>query len=127
MRRMWNTKKRAQRAQRVVNCAIETLEERRLLAWGAYDQMMDLDQLVAKYPPINGKGVVIADIDSGISFTHPVFSGRIWTNPGEIAGNGINHDADGRIDDVHGWDFVQNDNTPPDHQGEGTYTALLRV
>ena len=124
---MWNTKKRAARAKRVVNFAIENLEERRLLSWGAYDQQMNLDQLVAKYPSINGKGVVIADIDSGISFTHPVFSGRIWTNPGEIAGNGIDDDGDGKIDDVHGWDFVQNDNTPTDDQGHGSYTASVLV
>src|SRR5205823_6156778 len=125
--RMWNTKKRAARAKRVVNFAIENLEERRLLSWGAYDQQMNLDQLVAKYPSINGKGVVIADIDSGISFTHPVFSGRIWTNPGEIAGNGIDDDGDGKIDDVHGWDFVNNDNNPADDQGHGTMTAGYMV
>ncbi|HEV8378952.1 MAG TPA: carbohydrate-binding protein [Tepidisphaeraceae bacterium] len=125
---MWNTKKRQLSAcQRVVNFAIENLEERRLLAWGAYEQMMDLDQLVAKYPTINGKGVAIADIDSGISFYHPVFSGRIWTNPGEIAGNGIDDDLSGKIDDIHGWDFVQNDNTPTDDQGHGTYTASVLV
>ena len=125
---MRNTKKgNARVGQRVVNAVIETLEERRLLAWGAYDQQMDLDQLVAKYPTINGKGVAIADIDSGISFTHPVFSGRIWTNPGEIAGNGIDDDGDGKIDDVHGWDFVQNDNTPTDDQGHGTYTSSVMV
>src|SRR5438034_9392971 len=104
---------------------LETLEERKLLAWGAYDQMMDLDQLVAKYPTIDGRGVAIVDIDSGISFTHPALAGRIWTNPGEIAGNGIDDDQDGKIDDVHGWDFVQSDNTPTDDQGHGTYTASV--
>jgi len=36
-------------------------------------KMMDLDQLVAKYPTINGKGVAIADIDSGLNFNHPIF------------------------------------------------------
>src|SRR5206468_10279415 len=70
------------------------------ISWGAYDQQMDLDQLVAKYPTINGKGETIVDIDSGINFNHPIFSGRIWTNPGEIAGNGIDDDADGYVDDV---------------------------
>ena len=125
---MWNTKKRNVRVEmRVANFAMENLEERRLLAWGAYDQMMDLDQLVAKYPTINGKGVAIADIDSGINFNHPIFSGRIWTNPGEIAGNGIDDDGDGKVDDVHGWDFVQNDNTPTDDQGHGSYTASVLV
>lgn len=123
----WNTKNRATRAKRTGNFTMENLEERRLLAWGAYEQQMDLDQLVAKYPSINGKGVAIADIDSGINFNHPVFSGRIWTNPGEIAGNGIDDDADGKVDDVHGWDFVRNTNNPYDEQGHGSYTASVLV
>lgn len=123
----WNTKKRSARVKQTSNFSMENLEERKLLAWGAYEQQMDLDQLVAKYPTINGKGWAIADIDSGLNFTHPVFSGRIWTNPGEIAGNGIDDDASGKVDDIHGWDFVQNDNTPTDDQGHGTYTASVLV
>src|SRR5215208_2435344 len=123
----WNTKKRSARVKQTSNFSMENLEERKLMAWGAYEQQMDLDQLVAKYPSINGQGVAIADIDSGINFSHPVFSGRIWTNPGEIAGNGIDDDANGKVDDIHGWDFVQNDNNPSDDQGHGTYTASVLV
>src|SRR5207247_4353934 len=36
---------------------------------------------------------------------------NIWTNPGEVAGDGIDNDADGYVDDIHGWDFAHNDNT----------------
>ncbi|HEV8605733.1 MAG TPA: carbohydrate-binding protein [Tepidisphaeraceae bacterium] len=125
---MRNTKKRHGRVgQRVVNFEMETMEERRLLAWGAYPQMMDLDQAISKYPTINGAGVAIVDIDTGISFSHPALAGRIWTNPGEIAGNGIDDDQDGKVDDIHGWDFVGNDNNPADDQGHGTMTAGLMV
>ncbi len=56
--------------------------------------------------------IVVAVIDSGVDLVHPDLAARIWTNPGEIAGNGIDDDHNGRIDDVHGWDFVDGDNDP---------------
>ncbi len=53
--------------------------------------------------------IVVAVIDSGIDTTVPQLAGKIWTNPGEIAGNGIDDDHNGYIDDLHGWDFRDND------------------
>lgn len=67
--------------------------------------------------------VVIAVIDSGIDINHPDLAGNIWTNPGEIAGNGIDDDGNGFIDDIHGWDFVDDDNLPLDGYGHGTHIA----
>ncbi len=55
---------------------------------------------------------VIAIVDVGIDISHPDLVSRIWTNPGEIPGNGIDDDGNGLIDDVHGWDFGDNDNDP---------------
>ncbi len=55
--------------------------------------------------------IVVAVIDSGIDWTIPQLAGKIWTNPGEIPGNGIDDDHNGYIDDVHGWDFRDNDNS----------------
>ncbi|HEY0829252.1 MAG TPA: S8 family peptidase, partial [Bacilli bacterium] len=49
--------------------------------------------------------VVVAVIDTGVQITHPDLAGKIWTNPGEIAGDGIDNDGNGYIDDIHGWDF----------------------
>ena len=46
--------------------------------------------------------VVVAIIDSGIDIEHKDLQGKIWTNTGEIAGNGIDDDMNGYIDDVHG-------------------------
>jgi subtilisin family serine protease len=71
--------------------------------------------------------VVVAVIDSGITFDHPDLAGNIYTNPGEIAGNGIDDDANGFVDDVHGWDVVGFDNDPSDVsaacRGHGTHVA----
>src|SRR5262249_48886988 len=50
-------------------------------------------------------------VDEGIQFSHPDLSANIWTNSGEIPGDGIDNDGDGYIDDIHGWDFYNNDNS----------------
>jgi len=52
--------------------------------------------------------VVVAVIDSGVDLDHPDLKDNIWTNPDEIAGNGKDDDGDGFVDDVHGWNFVNN-------------------
>lgn len=66
---------------------------------------------------------VVAIIDTGINYTHPDLAANMWLNPGEVAGNGLDDDANGYIDDVYGWDFANNDNNPADGHGHGTHTA----
>ena len=66
---------------------------------------------------------VVALIDSGADYTHPDLAANIWTNTDEIAANGIDDDANGKIDDTRGWDFVYDDNTPMDGNGHGTHVA----
>lgn len=51
---------------------------------------------------------VIAVIDSGVQLSHPDLANNIWTNRGEIDKNGIDDDHNGYIDDVYGWNFVNN-------------------
>jgi subtilisin family serine protease len=103
------------------------------LLWG----MHNTGQTVAGDPGVNDADIdaaeawnivttstlPIAVCDSGLRRTHQDISGNLWTNPGEIAGNGVDDDGNGRIDDTQGWDFYFNDNDPNDGNGHGTHVA----
>ncbi len=67
--------------------------------------------------------VVVAINDTGVDYNHVDLAANIWTNPGEIAGNGIDDDHNGFIDDIHGYDFVNNDGNPMDDANHGTHVA----
>ncbi len=58
--------------------------------------------------------IVVAVLDTGITLNHSDLSSNLWVNPGEVPGDGIDNDGNGRIDDLNGWDFVNNDNDPTD-------------
>jgi len=65
---------------------------------------------------------VIAIIDTGVDWTHPDLQNKIWTNPNEIE-NGQDSEANGFVDDIRGWDFINNNNNPMDDNSHGTHVA----
>ena len=66
--------------------------------------------------------VIIANIDTGVDYTHPDLAANMWRNPLEIPGNGVDDDLNGYVDDVHGIDVANGDGDPRDDQGHGTHT-----
>ena len=68
-------------------------------------------------------GTVVAVIDTGVDYNHPDLRDNMWVNSGEIPGNNIDDDKNGYVDDVYGYDFVNNDSDPFDDQGHGTHCA----
>jgi YD repeat-containing protein len=70
-----------------------------------------------------GSGVTVAVVDTGVDYGHEDLAGNIWVNSGEIAGNGIDDDGNGYVDDWRGWDFANGDNDATDDNGHGTHVA----
>ncbi len=80
----------------------------------------------------NSKAVVIAIVDDGTDLLREDLAANIWTNADEIAGNGLDDDGNGFVDDVHGWDFGDRDNNPgtsptsgSDDRWHGTGTSAM--
>lgn len=67
--------------------------------------------------------MVVAVIDMGADYNHPDLVNNIWINPDEIAGNGIDDDGNGYVDDIRGYDFYYHDNDPMDAGTHGTHVA----
>ena len=89
----------------------------------------DVDQT----PPVHGGDprIIVAVLDTGLASTlvggaqsvPDIAASSIWTNTKEIAGDGIDNDGDGYVDDVHGWNFVANSAKPADDNGHGTHIS----
>ena len=85
----------------------------------------DIDAPEAWDTTTGSQGTVVAVIDEGIDVNHPDLRGNVWANPGEVAGNRVDDDGNGYVDDVNGYDFANDDasvydGTADDH---GTHVA----
>ncbi len=92
----------------------------------SYPDMYGLERINAAAAWDDHVGVqefTIAIIDSGSDTGHPDLQENIWVNVDEIAGNGIDDDGNGEIDDVNGYDYYDDDPNPADQNGHGTHTA----
>lgn len=83
----------------------------------------DIDMAEAWDVTTGGTGCQVAVIDSGVQWSHPDLAANVWSNPGEIPGNGVDDDGNGLIDDTRGWDFYADDSNPDDENGHGTHVA----
>lgn len=69
------------------------------------------------------RNVIVAVIDSGFDFNHPDAPQYVWSNDGEVPNNGIDDDQNGYVDDVNGWNFLDDSNDLTDLEGHGTFVA----
>lgn len=86
--------------------------------WG----MLKIDAPGAWYHSTGDPNLVIAELDTGLDFSHEDLQGNIWTNTDEII-DGTDNDHNGYIDDVHGWNFVIDDNNPSPSNFHGSHVA----
>ena len=69
------------------------------------------------------RDIVVGVVDNGIDYNHVDLKNNMYVNPGEIPDNGIDDDNNGYIDDVYGWNFIDNVKNGMDDQGHGTHCA----
>jgi len=82
----------------------------------------DIDALEAWDVRTDASAVVVGVIDTGVDYNHQDLVGNIWSNAGETV-NGLDDDGNGFVDDIRGWDCINNDNNPIDDNNHGTHVS----
>lgn len=92
--------------------------------WYLKDQKLESVWGNEKYGNTAGEGVVVAVIDTGVDYNHEDLQDNIWTNSAEVSGQkGTDDDNNGYVDDVHGINLIDPNETPMDDHGHGTHVA----
>jgi subtilisin family serine protease len=83
----------------------------------------NIDNVWENYTTGDGSQV-IAILDTGVDYNHPDLEDNIWVNEAELNGvDGFDDDGNGYVDDIYGWDFINEDNAPLDDNMHGTHVA----
>lgn len=92
--------------------------------WYLKDQKLESVWGNEDYGNTAGEGVVVAVIDTGVDYNHEDLQDNIWTNSAEVSGQkGTDDDNNGYVDDVHGINLIDSNETPMDDHGHGTHVA----
>ena len=83
----------------------------------------DIDAPEAWLLQTGAPDIVVGVIDTGVDYDHEDLAANMWVNPGEIPNNGLDDDGNGYVDDIHGWDWVNNDRDPDDDHDHGSHCA----
>lgn len=92
--------------------------------WYLKDQKLESVWGNEDYGNTAGEGTVVAVIDTGVDYNHEDLQDNVWTNSAEVSGTtGADDDNNGYVDDVHGINLIDSNETPMDDHGHGTHVA----
>lgn len=117
--------------------AVHAIENRSMIpndpAWPHQWGTAKINALAAWDVTTGTPDVIVAVLDTGIKLGHEDLADNVWSNPGEVPGNGWDDDGNGQVDDVHGWHFYHAwdgraylpgaDNQVADDHGHGTHAT----